>query len=182
MELQPSFSPDGNYVAYIDGPGRYDSDVYIKQIGSDSVRRLTSRAEKDVSPKWSPDGRHVAFVRLLKLQHPLAVASVMTAPVLGGSERKVTDTSVTIANASVVEWFLDWFPEPENLIVVDGSPGGGAGALFGVNIRTGEKWRLTSPPTTGMGDLDPAVAPDGRNIVFTRHTGTELSAELYFCT
>lgn len=87
MELQPTFSPDGNYVAYTGGPANLD--VYIKQIGSETVRRLTSHPAPDVSPKWSPDGLHVAFARRFG-QEPEQL-TLLIIPALGGAERKVTD-------------------------------------------------------------------------------------------
>jgi DNA-binding winged helix-turn-helix (wHTH) protein len=64
IELEPSFSPDGNFVVY---HGRdassTTSSLFIKSLRSDNPRRLTSGEASDKSPKWSPDGRTIAFVR-----------------------------------------------------------------------------------------------------------------------
>jgi Tol biopolymer transport system component len=47
------------------------------------------------------------------------------------------------------------------------SPGRPFG-LFRLSVETGEKQRLISPPERSFGDLNPAVSPDGRALVFSR--------------
>ena len=40
-------------------------DIYLKQIGADTLLRVTTDPEKDFGPAWSPDGRSIAFGRRL---------------------------------------------------------------------------------------------------------------------
>ncbi|MGC2185531.1 MAG: protein kinase [Terriglobales bacterium] len=62
---QPSFSPDGNQIAFTwDGEKRENADIYVKLIGTSSPPlRLTTDPAADFSPAWSPDGRFIAFLR-----------------------------------------------------------------------------------------------------------------------
>ena len=58
---EPSFSPDGKYLAYMSNrtnPERLD--IWLQSPGA-SPRRLTSSGRENSSPSVSPDGRLVAF-------------------------------------------------------------------------------------------------------------------------
>jgi DNA-binding winged helix-turn-helix (wHTH) protein len=63
---QPSFSPDGERVAFTwNGPAGENFDIYVKQVGNERPLRLTADPAMDSRPAWSPDGRLVAFIREL---------------------------------------------------------------------------------------------------------------------
>ena len=90
QELQPSFSPDGNHVAFSwNGEKQDNFDIYVKQIGRDKPIRLTTDAGRDFSPAWSPDGRTIAFGRLLSPKS----SGIFLIPALGGPERKLAESN-----------------------------------------------------------------------------------------
>ena len=61
-ELSPTFSPDGDQVAFAwDGEKHDNTDIYVTIVGSSEIRRLTSHPAEDSEPSWSPDGRQIAF-------------------------------------------------------------------------------------------------------------------------
>ncbi len=64
-ESYPSFSPDGNEVAFSwNEEGQDNYDIYRKLIGpGETLLRLTEHTAKDYSPVWSPDGKWIAFLR-----------------------------------------------------------------------------------------------------------------------
>ena len=49
--------------------------------------------------------------------------------------------------------------------------------MFLLAIDTGEKRRLTSPPSPAIGDSCPSLSPDGRTLAFSRTV--DVSADLY---
>jgi Tol biopolymer transport system component len=154
-ELYPSFSPDGNQVAFSwDGEKQDNLDIYIKLIGPGEPLQLTTDPAADYSPAWSPDGRSIAFLRHLEGDK----AAVLVIPALGGAERKLAEI-----NAEDTGWDRDlaWFPDSKWVAFAD------QGGIWALSIETGEKQRLTSPPAQSY-DSSPAFAPDGHMLAFIR--------------
>jgi Tol biopolymer transport system component len=177
MEFQPTLSPESTHVAFAwNGPKQDNIDIYVQQIGAGLPLRLTSDSLNDQNPVWSPDGRWIAFLR----GHAPAGrvldgrVELRLIPPLGGTERMVTELSLR-AQPNVA--YLAWCPDNSCLIVTDEQGDRKPYALFVVSLDTGEKRQLTTPPDSMIGDLYPAVAPDGRSMVFQRFpsgAGAEL--------
>jgi eukaryotic-like serine/threonine-protein kinase len=163
----PSFSPDGKQVAFCwNGEKQDNFDIYVKLIGSETPRRLTSDSGLDYSPAWSPDGRWIAFLRDL----PGEKAAVLLIPPVGGTERKLAETS-TIASTSLVGPFLAWSPDSNWLAIVDNDSPNHIFGLFLLSVETGERRRLTFPPSSlggDGGDSGAAFSPDGHALAFSR--------------
>ena len=59
--LTPSWSPDGGSIAFAALDGGL-TDLYVYELATRTLRRLTNDAYADLQPEWSPDGRRIAFV------------------------------------------------------------------------------------------------------------------------
>jgi Tol biopolymer transport system component len=61
LEDNPTFSPDGEQVAFSWNGARQDNeDICVTLVGSSDARRLTSDPSADTHSTWSPDGRQIA--------------------------------------------------------------------------------------------------------------------------
>jgi eukaryotic-like serine/threonine-protein kinase len=164
-ERQPTFSPDGNQVAFSwNGEKQDNFDIYVKLInGSGRPLRLTMSPAEDFGPAWSPDGRWIAFLRKLSERR----AAIVLIPPIGGLERKLAETAFD--EDSLLSPFLSWAPDGNWLVVSDQDSLTQVFGLFLLSIETGEKRRLTSPAVgPNLGDSSPALSPDGRTLAFSR--------------
>jgi Tol biopolymer transport system component len=173
FQEEPSFSPDGNQVAF-----SWNDHIYVKLIGtSGPPLRLTTDPARDYSPARSPDGRFIAFLRDL----PGGRAAVLLIPALGGPERKVSEV-FPLPQQYLPGPYLAWSPDGSSLAISDkDSSVIQPYALFLLSIETGEKRRLTSPPVGLTGDSGPAFSPDGRALGFSRTVDGGVS-DLYLLT
>jgi Tol biopolymer transport system component/DNA-binding winged helix-turn-helix (wHTH) protein len=159
-EYSPSFSPDGNQVAfYWNGASENNWDIYVKTIGSETPLRLTTAAEPDVAPQWSPDGRAIAFERVL----PGDRMAIMLIPPLGGPERKLAEFVLHGRGLGT-----SWSPDGKWLAVCGDIEHKGSDRIYLLSVETGESRPLTEPPAGGMGDTNPAFSPDGGALAFIR--------------
>ena len=176
-EMLPSFSPDGNQVAFPWTGGNTESfDIYVKVVGPGPPLRLTTHPDWDGSPAWSPDGRWIAFLR----GRPPAgekMGLYLISP-LGGRERKLAETRVPFTYA--LGTCLAWSPDSRWLAVCDwaeDSPG--PLSVFLLSVDSGERRRLTRlPEDSGLGDVLPAFSPDGRTLAFSRYS-SGFTADLH---
>ena len=173
----PSFSPDGKQLAYSweDEEGEHGAGINVKLVGGGTALRLTNGPQDDYFPAWSPDGQWIAFWRALPNNSGVYVVSA-----LGGPARRIIDL--------VGCWGIEWLPDGQHLVVSGGpnfllpeQAGNGApratepSRLWLVAVDTGQQQPLTSPPAGFVGDLHPAVSPDGKTLAFTRSMAADSS-------
>ena len=169
VERNPSFSPDGNAIAFgWSGPDGDQPDLYVKYIqagapllSNDTALRLTAGPSGSINPKWSPDGRALAFFRESKNGPGKDI--VLASPLGAGS-------SPVIAGTTVGESF-DWSPDSKALAIAE------RGSIVLLSLETHLEKRITSP-TGSDADSFPAFSPDGRSIAFRRGS-TPWSSDLF---
>ncbi len=160
-ESSPTFSPDGNQVAFTwNGAKRDNTDIYIAMPGSQVPLRLTTNPARDWAPAWSPDPdpTQIAFVRE-QGDH----AAIYLTPPVPESERKLVDVQPA---GSADRTTLSWFPDGKHLAVAEREPGGQSSGIFVIPVDSGSKVRVLSNPITAGAHYFPAVSPDGKAVAY----------------
>jgi Tol biopolymer transport system component len=168
-EASPSFSPDGNQIAFSwNGEKRDNYDIYVKLIGPGEPLRLTTNPADDSSPAWSPDGRTIAFLR----DFGAGKFGVYLIPALGGPERKVLDIFLPENGSGWLAGpYLAWLPDSKGIIFSHKDSPQHPANLFLLRVDNYERRQLTVAPAGSFGDSEPALSPDGSTLLFTRSTG-----------
>lgn len=158
-ETEPALSADGSRIAFVwTGQDGSNKDIYVKAIGEDRPRRLTSDPTEDFSPAFSPDGKRIAFLRR---QSGSSEPDVIVIPADGGAEKAVGRIDPTSGFRG-----LTWWPDGESLLVRDLA--GAAAGLVRIFLNDGHKQIVTSPPAS-YSDGQPSFAPDGKRFAFLRY-------------
>jgi TolB protein len=93
---EPSWSPDGDRIAFTRAFSIDTSDVYVVDADGSNLRRLTRRSRRSPgsnSPAWSPDGSVIAFVRWPDQHNDLYTgAEIYLVDAAGGRPRRVTSS------------------------------------------------------------------------------------------
>ena len=155
-EIAPTFSPDGNHIAFAWNEGAdadHQFDLYVKSLGSERLLRLTHHPSRWISPAWSPDGSAIAFVRQIE-QH----AGIFVIPALGGSERNIVSTGLTVGSISQISWSPDGHQLAYSAYGETGAP-----RVFMVSLQALNTWPL-SPAPECLAAVEPAFSPDGKQL------------------
>jgi Tol biopolymer transport system component len=161
VEGPPALSPDGSLVAFAwsENTEAGPTDIYVKAVGSEALRRLTATPGSETSPAWSPDGHSIAFVR--------DGQGVFTMSQLGGAERQVSATGTYVA----------WAGDSKSVLIRDREGNSGPFGIYQILLGTLERRRLTQAQL-GPGDWRFAVSPDRNTLAFIRYERQGI-ADLY---
>jgi len=162
-ETQPSFSPDGERIAF--RSERERGGIFVMGATGESVKRLT---DFGYHPAWSPDGREVAFATH-NIEDPndrsLERSDIWIVDATTGVKRQLTGE--TIGDAAQPQW----------------SPTGARIAYWG-RQKGGQRDVWTIPASGGTPvavtndaafDWNPVWAPDGKHLYFASDRGGQMN-------
>ena len=164
--IAPTFSPDGNHIAFAWNEGTdagHLFDLYVKSLGSERLLRLTHHPSRWISSAWSPDGSAIAFVRQLEQQ-----AGIFVIPALGGSERNIVSNGLTVGSIIQISWSPDGQQLAYSAYGVSGVP-----SVFLVSLQTLNTWPL-SPAPQCLAAVEPAFSPDGKQLALACISGASV--------
>lgn len=173
VNISPSLSPDGQYVAFLSEKDLFSVDLYLAETETGRIIRELSSANSDPhidalryidsSGTWSPDGSLFAYPVVANGDNELVVVRTDN----GQVEDRISFEGIgAVANPA-------WSPDGRH-IAFSGSVGG-ISDLYLYEVETGEITQLTNDK---FGDLQPTWSPDGTHLAFTSDRGPETNFEM----
>jgi len=173
--FQPTWAPDGKAIAFSGQVGGV-TDLFIYDLDSRQLRRLTKDQFADMQPAWSPDGKRLAFVtdRFSADLSTLAFKgfSLATIDLAEGTIARVE--SGVIGNDSNPQWAADG----SSLFFL--SDAGGRSNAYQLDIASGRATAITSAITgiSGITPMSPALSVSAKGdlaaVTVFRDSGYEI--------
>lgn len=163
INVSPSISPDGKYIAFFSEKDLFTLDLYLADATTGKiVKKLSSVIRNheiddfsfiESAGTWSPDGKKFAFVIFSKGSNKLAILDVNKATI----KEEIEIPGIPNFNGPV------WSPKGNDILLsglVDG-----ATDLYEYDLDAGKVTRLTSNLT---GEIHPAWSADGRYVAYAK--------------
>jgi Tol biopolymer transport system component len=161
LNVGPSFSPDGRYVAFLSERNRLSVEAYVAEAETGRITATLTKTAVDPhfqslhflasAGAWRPDATQLAYAAVRKGRPVLAIVNAGNGDVV--REIRFPDLGEIYQPA--------WSPDGK-LIAFAGQVGG-VTDLFVIDLESGTRRRLTQDP---FADLQPAWSPDGTRLTF----------------
>lgn len=167
VEMDAAFSPDGKRLYFAQGAGQQeDRKLFVFALESEGAvpLALTNGPGSDARPTLSPDGRWLAYLH----REGALPAELRVMPAPGGATR-------TLYRGEIQS--LAFGPVPDALYFTEWVQPADVGVIHRISITTGTTEAYPAPPEF-RGDIDVAISPDGKSMLFARYRMLE-SADFY---
>jgi TolB protein len=153
--MSPSWSSDGQWLAYVSFEGRRSS-VYVQRVRSGERSRVSARAGINGAPSFSPDGKKLALTLGGTAGNPdIFVLDLATQDLVRVTDDPAIDTEAVWANDGQSLFFT--------------SDRAGGPQIYRIGVKPGERARRVT--FTGSYNARPRVSPDGTQLAMVTLDG-----------
>jgi TolB protein len=154
--MSPTWSADGQWLAYVSFEGRHSS-VYVQRVRSGERSRVSARAGINGAPSFSPDGKKLALT-------------------LGGTNGNpdifvldlASNTTTRITDDPAIDTEAVWSADGQSLYFTSDRAGGPQ--IYRIGVRAGDKpKRITFG---GSYNARPRLSPDGTQLAMVTLDGS----------
>ncbi|MAE10226.1 MAG: hypothetical protein CMF78_03430, partial [Candidatus Marinimicrobia bacterium] len=104
--LNPHYSSDGNSVVFAMSDKEANLDLFILELTSGDVRRVTDDPAADYDPVWHPDGDFVSYT-----SHSGSTPNIHTVNLATGESKQVSDVGDAV-------WAVQWSPGDTTIMAI----------------------------------------------------------------
>lgn len=163
--VQPAMDPaaggEGALLFHSNRSGNYD--IYVLDLETGELGRLTQSQDHEIEPAISPDGTRIAFART---RTDPRGQDIYVMDVDGGNQERITFMENSIAMAP------SWSPDGSQIAFYATQDG-----HFNLFVVPAEGGDVSSIPDSEQNDMMPAWSPDGSQIAFV--SDRDGRSELY---
>lgn len=156
LNLSPSFSPDGQKVAFASSI-ESNIDIFLCERACVAPQRITTSQAIDTNPAWSPDGRQIAFTSSRSGRPHVYVMKID-----GSDVRRVSFEGNYNEGAN-------WSPDGSHLVYASRDSSNQFRVVVTDLISLDTKILASGPKSYE----EPTFSPDGTKIAFTARQGRE---------
>ncbi len=174
-EVQPTLSPDGQFIVYMveQGDQLYThTDLFMRSVAGGEETALTTTTFIEAFPSFSPTGDRLAYARwdTSWREEGTLPCQIFVRDFPNGLDRQV---GACEGNGPIR---LAWTPDGRSLVYSDTpATDEGVSRIRALDLETGTVRDLVPPPATGMGDMAAHVSPDGNRVAFVRYASPEVA-------
>ncbi len=150
--LAPTWSPDGNEVAYVSFETTRPA-IYRQNLRTGAREQLTNFKGLNNSPAWSPDGNSMAMVLSKDGSPDIYLMNLISKKLTRLTQHYAIDTEPT------------WMPDGRSLLFT--SDRGGRPQIYQYDLQSGKITRVTFE---GRYNARARVAQDGRNVALVHQS------------